>query len=111
MIDDVYFKLGEFVGPGQSVVALRASADPEVIFYVPYDYLNRVGVGSDVSVGCAVCSDLHTAIVSYVAQEPEFTPPIVYGGEFNSKYVYQVRARLQNKTALHPGQAVDVTIS
>mgnify|MGYP001347893115 CR=1 FL=1 len=111
VVDDVYFKLGEFVAPGQSVVALRANADPELIFYVPYAYLPRVSIGSEVAVSCVSCPDVSRAVVRYIAHEPEFTPPIVYGGEFNSKYVYQVRASFKQQTNLHPGQAVDITIS
>ncbi len=111
VIDDVYFKAGEFVATGQSVLSFRQKKLATLVFYLPYAHLNSVQIGSEIDVSCAACDGkTYPAIVRYIAAEPEFTPPIVYGGEFNSKYVYQIKAQLIDKTPLHPGQAVDISI-
>lgn len=109
---DVYFKEGEFVNSGQSLISVRRLGKLEVIFYLPFEYLTSVAIGKNVYLDSKESAKNSTkATISYVADEPEFTPPMVYGGEFNSKYVYMVRAVVQGKSSLHPGQAVDVRLS
>jgi HlyD family secretion protein len=47
--------------------------------------------------------------VTYVADSPEFTPPVIYSLENRQKLVYLVEARPDaGAEALKPGQIVDV---
>ena len=48
-------------------------------------------------------------VVSYVSDEPEFTPPVIYSVENRQKLVYRVEARPPPAAGiLRPGQIVDV---
>ena len=65
--------------------------------------------GTELAVRCDGCPDGLTATVSYVSDEPEFTPPVIYSVENRQKLVYRVEARPgPDARALRPGQIVDV---
>ena len=50
--------------------------------------------------------------MSYVADEPEFTPPVIYSLENRQKLVYRVEARpAPDSKGLRPGQIVDVALA
>jgi HlyD family secretion protein len=50
--------------------------------------------------------------VSYIAHEPEFTPPVIYSLEQRQTLVYRVEARPVHDVALRlqPGQIVDIDL-
>jgi HlyD family secretion protein len=52
------------------------------------------------------------ATVSYIATEPEYTPPVIYSNETRAKLVFMVEARpsVENAGRLRPGQPVAVTL-
>ena len=53
-----------------------------------------------------------SATVTYVADEPEFTPPVIYSLNNRQKLVYLVEARPEGDgTMLRPGQIVDVQLA
>ena len=62
---------------------------------------------------CDGCPPGLTATVSYVSDEPEFTPPVIYSVENRQKLVYRVEAKPVRRTAasLRPGQIVDVALA
>ena len=45
------------------------------------------------SIGCDGCGAGVPATVSYVSNEPEFTPPVIYSNETRAKLVFLVEAR------------------
>ena len=69
-------------------------------------------VGTRLDVRCSGCPQGMTASVSYVSQEPEFTPPVIYSAQTRQKLVYLVEARPEGgpATRLQPGQIVDVML-
>ncbi len=47
--------------------------------------------------------------MSYVSDEPEFTPPVIYSLENRQKLVYRIEAKPSADAGiLRPGQIVDV---
>ncbi|MGA9846125.1 MAG: HlyD family secretion protein, partial [Roseiarcus sp.] len=50
--------------------------------------------------------------VTYIAREPEFTPPVIYSLESRQTLVYLVEARAAHDKPLRlqPGQIVDVDL-
>ena len=80
--------------------------------YVPEAALSTISVGTSLPVNCDGCSGSMTATVSYVASEPEFTPPVIYSLQNRQKLVYLVEAIPDaGATALKPGQIVDVRLA
>ena len=63
-------------------------------------------------VRCDGCPPGLTAAVSYIAREPEFTPPVIYSLDERQTLVYLVEARPAHDVALRlqPGQIVDVDL-
>ena len=61
---------------------------------------------------CDGCPPGLTATVSYVSDEPEFTPPVIYSVENRQKLVYRIEARpAADSSRLRPGQIVDVALA
>ena len=61
---------------------------------------------------CDGCGADVAATVSYISEEPEYTPPVIYSNETRAKLVFMVEARPAGGAAprLHPGQPVAVTV-
>jgi HlyD family secretion protein len=68
-------------------------------------------IGSRVEVSCDGCPAGVTARVSFIADEPEFTPPVIYSVESRQKLVYLIEARPDAGSVLQPGQIVDVRLA
>ena len=115
VIEDLYFREGEVVSPTQSILSIIQEKEAIVIFYLPYNKMKQAYVGMPVNISISSQQQkVMLAKITFIATQPEFTPPVVYGDDANNKYVYLVRARLMNpmeKLHIHPGQAVNVTLS
>lgn len=111
VIQQIYHRPGEVVAAGQPVAALLAPSNMKVRFFAPQDMLARLPVGTRVNVSCDDCGEPVVAIVSFVAAEPQFTPPVIYSMEQREKLVFLIEARLENVSAIRPGMPVDIRIA
>ena len=68
--------------------------------------------GRSVALQCDGCGADVPATVTYIASEPEYTPPVIYSNETRAKLVFMVEARPAPDGAqrLRPGQPVAVTL-
>jgi HlyD family secretion protein len=111
-IDDVLRMAGDTAGPAAPVISLLPQGRVRLKLYVPEPALSSVPVGTVLAVACDGCSGGLRAEVTYVAPEPEFTPPVIYSIERRQKLVHLIEARPLDKAAsLSPGQIVDVRLS
>ena len=110
-IERVYHRAGEVVGAGQPVAALLAPQHMKVRFFAPEPLLARLRVGGRVNVSCDGCEGPLGATISFVAREPQFTPPVIYSLEQRQKLVFLVEARLDTPGAVRPGMPVDVQLA
>lgn len=108
VIDDVIRYPGEIAAPSAPILSMLADGAVKLRLYVPETSLSGVAVGSDLQVRCDGCPDGITAQVIYIADGPEFTPPVIYSLQNRQKLVYMIEARPQDAAALKPGQIVDV---
>jgi HlyD family secretion protein len=62
------------------------------------------------AIGCDSCASGLTATVSFIAPQPEYTPPVIYSESTREKLVYLIEAHPTPDQAvqLKPGQPVDV---
>jgi len=102
---------GKVVPAGQPIVALLTPENMKVRFFAPQAMLSRLPVGARVMVSCDGCGAPLPAVVSYVAREPQFTPPVIYSLEEREKLVFLVEARFSEETPIRPGMPVDVRIA
>lgn len=110
-IEQIYHRSGEVVPAGQPIAALLAPENMKVRFFAPQAMLSRLAVGTPVTVTCDGCPASYTGRVSFVAQEPQFTPPVIYSLDQREKLVFLVEARFDALTAIRPGEPVDVRIA
>jgi HlyD family secretion protein len=112
LVADTLYREGEWVPAGSPVVRLLPPRNVKVRFFVPETAAGSLKPGSSVSVGCDGCGAGLAAVVSYVSNEPEFTPPVIYSNETRSKLVFLVEARtsVENAARLRPGQPVSVAV-
>lgn len=110
-IADIIRNPGEVAGPSAPVLSLLPEGAVKLKVFVPEEALAQVQPGTVFSVSCDGCGAGETATVTYVSQDPEFTPPVIYSLENRQKLVFLVEARPDDGARLlKPGQIVDVTL-
>ncbi len=107
-IEDVMFKPGESVSANVPIVSIIPDGQVKVRFYIPQALVNAYKPGRRVAIGCDGCAEGMTAVVEFVASEPEYTPPVIYSLDARQKLVFLVEALPSNPRLLIPGQPMGV---
>lgn len=109
-VREVYFHAGEWVNPGQPVLALWPSGRSKAVFYVPEADWPTLQPGQRVRIACTGCPAPIVAQITHLASAPEFAPPVIYAGAQRSRLRFRVEALVSGAQAelLHPGQPLDV---
>ncbi|HSC00228.1 MAG TPA: HlyD family efflux transporter periplasmic adaptor subunit [Burkholderiaceae bacterium] len=112
LVVDTLYREGEWVSAGAPVVRLLPPSHIKVRFFVPQAVAGGLKPGRSVVVRCDGCGADVSATVSYIAAEPEYTPPVIYSNETRAKLVFMVEAQpaADKATSLRPGQPVAVTL-
>lgn len=111
-VDDTLYREGEYVPAGSPVVSLLPPANIKARFFVPQAQLGRFQLGQPVSLHCDGCAAPVNARISFIANAPEFTSPLIYSRESRAALVFMIEARPQPEqaTILHPGQPLEVRL-
>lgn len=111
-IQDVLYRVGEFIPAGQPVVTLLPPQQIKIRFFVSQATLPTLKTGQQVSILCDGCAAPISAAIDFISQQAEYTPPFIYSKENRDKFVYLVEAKpTANLTGqLRPGQPVDVSL-
>lgn len=108
-IADVLRREGEMAGPSSPVISLLPDGAVKLVFFVEQALLSQVSQGTSVEATCDGCPSGQSAVVEWIASEPEFTPPVIYSLDNRQKLVWRVEAApTSQSSALKPGQIVDV---
>jgi HlyD family secretion protein len=109
-IADVLAQPGETLAAGAPVVSILPPENIFVRFFVPEPALSRIHPGDEVAIVCDGCPRELNAMVSFIAPQAEFTPPVIYSESTRGKFVFQAEARPKPDQAslLNPGQPVSV---
>jgi HlyD family secretion protein len=110
-IERVFHRPGEVVPAGTPIAALLPPENMKVRFFAPQAMLAQLPVGAHVLVSCDGCGEAIPATVSFVAREPQFTPPVIYSLDEREKLVFLVEARFSGAAPIRPGLPVDVRIA
>jgi HlyD family secretion protein len=110
LVSDTYARPGETIGAGVPVVSLLPPQNILVRFFVPETELASLHVGDRLSIGCDACAAGLTATITFIAPQPEYTPPVIYSETNREKLVYLIEAHPPPDQAVQfkPGQPVDV---
>jgi HlyD family secretion protein len=109
LVHETFFVEGEWVPAGRPVASLLPPGNVKARFYVPETSLSAVSVGKDIEIRCDGCPAPIGAKVTYVSNQAEYTPPVLFSRESRAKLMFLVEARVQG-TNLRPGQPVDVKL-
>ena len=110
-IERIFHRPGEVVAAGAPIAALLPPQNMKVRFFAPQEMLAQLPVGARVLVSCDGCGAPVSARVSFVAREPQFTPPVIYSLDQREKLVFLVEARVDGASPIRPGMPVDVRIT
>jgi len=112
LVFDTLYRPGEWVPAGSPLVQLLPPENVEVRFFVPESAVGSLKLGQNVSVHCDGCATAVLAAISFISNQAEYTPPVIYSNENRSKLVFMVIAKPSPDKAplLHPGQPLEVTL-
>lgn len=110
LVTDTFFRVGEWVQPGQPVVALLPHGNVKARFFIPESVLGQLQTGMTVQLACDGCGAPIPANISFISNRAEYTPPVIYSNAQRAKLVFMVEARPSpaDGARLKPGQPVDV---
>lgn len=111
VVNDVYFRFGEFVTAGNPVVSVLSQENVKIRFFVNEKTLPQIKYNQQVFVSCDGCKEELKAKVSYISPSAEYTPPVIYSNESRDKLVFMVEATFSNTADVLPvGLPVSVRI-
>ncbi|PIP79718.1 MAG: integrase [Gammaproteobacteria bacterium CG22_combo_CG10-13_8_21_14_all_40_8] len=110
IIDQVFYRKGEFVQQATPVISLLLDESLKVKFYLPQSKLSQIKLSHTVNIHSDGIPNLVQAKISHIAKDAEFTPPVLFSQNTRNKLVFLVEAKLPPSTRLNPGQPVDVSL-
>jgi HlyD family secretion protein len=112
LVFDTMYRSGEWVPAGSPVVRMLPPENVKVRFFVPETIVGAIKPAQAVHIHCDGCGSDVPAVVSFVSDQAEYTPPVIYSNETRAKLVFMVEARPTPADAprLRPGQPVEVVL-
>ena len=113
IVHDTLYRQGEFVAPGNPVVALLPPENLKVRFFVPQEMLPQIKIGQTISVECDGAPRPIKAAINYISTQVEYTPPVIYSRETRANLVFMIEAKipLADAADVRPGQPADVRLN
>ena len=109
-VEDTYFRVGEYVPSGTPVVSLLPPGNVKIRFFVPQEAVPRLRAGQAITLGCDGCSAPIQAKITFIANQAEYTPPVIYSVGSRDKLVFLIEAKPDNfDPQLRPGLPVDIS--
>ncbi len=107
-IERIYRRPGEVAAFGDPIVALLSPENLKLKFFAPEAMLSSLTIGAAIEFTCDGCAAARAAKISFIASEPQFTPPVIYSIKEREKLVFLVEARPDEPEGLRPGLPVTV---
>jgi len=114
LVFDTLYSQGEWVPAGKTVAVLLPPGNVKVRFFVPEEAVGALTLGQEAEVSFDGGKTPIALRLSYISQQAEYTPPVLFSSDSRAKLVFLVEAvpaRPQDAVALHPGQPVDVRVN
>ncbi|MDR1693901.1 MAG: HlyD family efflux transporter periplasmic adaptor subunit [Lactobacillaceae bacterium] len=110
-IEDVYYRLGEFVTSGSPVVNILPPENIKARFFVSQKLFPKLKLGEKVYINCDGCEAPTRATITFVSSQTEFTPPVIYSVESRGKLVFMIEAAPDKyNSSLHPGLPINIKL-
>lgn len=108
-VTEIFYRAGEFVKQGDNVIAVLPDDGLKVRFNVPQAALAQLQVGAPIEVHADGMAQAIRGTISYIADDAEFVPPVLYTRETRQKLVFLIEAQVPVAEGLHPGLPVEVS--
>lgn len=109
LVYDLFYRPGEWVAAGSPAVRFLPPENIKVRFFVPEKDFGGLALGHEALITVDGRAEPVLAVITYLAPEAEYTPPVIYSNESRTKLVFMVEARpLIFGAGLNPGQPVTV---
>lgn len=105
-IEQVFYDAGEVAQPGMPILSLLPEDGRVIRFFIPEPDRAGFAVGSQLLLECTGCPPDVRVELTYIDQQPQFTPPIIYSRDERARLVYRAEARPLSPLSLFPGQPV-----
>ncbi|WP_137936939.1 HlyD family efflux transporter periplasmic adaptor subunit [Chitinivorax sp. B] len=107
---ETYYRIGEWVPAGQPVASILPDDHRKIRFYVPETQLAQLRLGQGITAHCDGCKTPIQAKITFIAAQPEYTPPLIYSRENRAKLVFRAEAQPARELArqLRPGLPLDI---
>ncbi len=106
VVDRIYFDAGEVAATGAPILSIFPPDRLKAIFFIPEPARAGTRIGDMLDVSCDGCDEGITARITYMASDPQYTPPIIYSREERARLVFRAEALLEHADGLLPGQPV-----
>ena len=83
----------------------------KVRFFVPESAVGALATGRAVRIHCDGCAADVQAAITFVSDQAEYTPPVIYSLDERNKLVYLVQARPSRPDALRVGQPISIFLN
>lgn len=109
-VEDIYFRLGEWVPAGSPVVKLQMLEFIKARFFVPETMLPKITLGQKIRIVCDGCQQDIFANISFISDQVEFTPPVIFSEQNRERLVFMVEATPSPSHAMHlkAGQPIQI---
>ncbi len=107
-VQETFHRVGEYVTPGQPVLALLEDDALKVRFFVSQAHLPKIKRGNTVKVTADGLEKPLSGTVSYIATTAEYAPPVIYSRDERDKLVFLIEAKVPVGKGLHPGLPVEI---
>ena len=109
-VERVVRHAGDLASPTMPVVRFLPDGQMIAVLYIPEPRLARTPVGTKLAVFCDGCPAEARAEITSIANEPEFTPPVIYSDNERARLVFRAEAKLTG-FAPPPGTPLRAEIS
>ncbi len=89
---------GDLAGPDRPAVRFLPDGQVRAILFVPEPLLAKTPVGTAIAISCDGCPADAKARIVRLAEEAEFTPPVIYSDSERSRLVFRAEATFQGFT-------------
>lgn len=112
IVNETYYRVGEWVPAGQPVVSILPDDKRRIRFFVPETRLAGLHMGQAIAATCDGCSEPIFGSINFIANQAEYTPPVIYSQGSREKLVYRVEASIapQDAPTTHPGMPLEVRL-
>ncbi len=107
-VEEVFYRVGEILNPGIPILSVHQADSMKVRFYVVQNKLSSLKLGQSLSFSDDDGNQAQ-AVIQFIAQQPEFAPPVLYGQAVRDSLVFMVEAKIVSGQ-FRPGQPVDILL-